>query len=64
MAVPTQKTGRSNGIEARLLVPSLLVTSLYSHPAVFHQSGWQDHRTGTGMPLYLANLGTVSNPLY
>jgi hypothetical protein len=62
MAVPTQKTGRSNEIEARLLVPSFLLTSLYSHPAVFHQSGRQDHRTD--MPLHLANLRIVSNPLY
>lgn len=61
MAVPTQNTGRSSEIEARLLVSSFLPTSLYSHSAMFHQSPCEGRRTD--MPLRWANLEIVSEPL-
>lgn len=62
MAVPTQNTGRSNEIEARILESSLLLSPLCSHSAVLHKFAWKGNRTD--MPLRWANLEIISNPLF
>lgn len=62
MAVPTQNTGQSNEIEARLLVSSFLLTSLYSHSAVSHQVVWKGRRTD--MPVRCGNLEIISKHLF